>query len=139
MELLHCLTPAVTCGPDLSIAESASQMDRHNVGSVIVIDDAANIVGIITDRDIAIRGVGKGLPPSTPVKDVMTGDVVTLADDADLFDAARQMVSGECRRMPVVGANGALKGVVTLDDLMLVFAHQTDSLANVIAIETALH
>ena len=138
MDLQEFLTPAITCPPEVSLAEAAAQMDSHGVGSVIVVDSAGQTVGILTDRDIAVRAVAKGRQPSTTVAEVMTRNVVSLREDADLFDAVRQLASSGCRRLPVVGATGALKGVVTLDDLMCLFAHQTDSLASIIAAESAV-
>jgi CBS domain-containing protein len=69
----------------------------------------------------------------------MTPEVVLLRWDADLFDAASTIAASECRRLPVVDEDGVLKGVVTLDDLMVLFAHQTDSLANAVAAEIAFH
>jgi signal-transduction protein with cAMP-binding, CBS, and nucleotidyltransferase domain len=127
MNLLEHLSLAITCGPDLSLAEVALFMEQENVGS------------IATDRDLALRGMGRRLAPDTPVSEVMTRDVILLREDADLFDAASQMAAAECRRLPVLGLDGTLKGVVTLDDLMVLFAHQTDSLAQAVAAEMAVH
>ena len=139
MNLLEHLSVAVTCGPDLSLAEAAGFMEQENVGSVVVVDELGVVLGIVTDRDIAVRGMGPELAPSTPVSAVMTRDVILLREDADLSDAAGQMAAAECRRLPVLGLDGSLKGVVTLDDLMVLFAHQTDSLAQAVAAEMAVH
>ncbi|MGB8652155.1 MAG: CBS domain-containing protein [Mycobacteriales bacterium] len=139
MELRDVVSTAVSCRPETTLAEAARQMDDEGVGSVVVVDGIGNVVGIVTDRDITVRGMAADRPPTTPVKQVMTSDVVLVREDSDLFEAARQMAAAECRRLPVVGSDGALVGVVTLDDLMLLFAHQTDSLASVIAAETAIH
>lgn len=137
MKLNDILTPPVTCRMDRSLAETAAVMESRNVGSVIVVDETGSIVGIATDRDIAIRGVAKRHGPDTPISEVMTRDVISLAEDADLFDAAARMASADCRRLAVVGADGALKGVVSLDDLMVQFTRQSDNLAHVIEAETA--
>lgn len=139
MNLQEFLTPAVTCTPEVSLAQAAQEMDRHNVGSILVLDAGGGIAGIATDRDIALRGAGRELPPSTSITEVMTPEVVLLRWDADLFDAASTIAASECRRLPVVDEDGVLKGVVTLDDLMVLFAHQTDSLANAVAAEIAFH
>lgn len=129
-------SPAVTCTQDTTIAEAARTMEQHNVGSIIVVDERGGLVGIATDRDIAIRGMAAELTPSTPVAEIMTRNVVSLREDADLFDAGRTMATAGCRRLPVIGADGALAGVVSLDDLMLLFARQTDGLAAAVASET---
>lgn len=138
MNLQELLTPAVTCTPATTLAQAAQEMDRHNVGSIIVLQPSGSIAGIATDRDIALRGAGRDLPPITPIAEVMTQDVVLLRWDVDLFDAASTMAAAECRRLPVVDDDGVLKGVVTLDDLVVLFAHQTDSLANAVAAEIAI-
>jgi signal-transduction protein with cAMP-binding, CBS, and nucleotidyltransferase domain len=134
-EFIHA--PAVTCSPDLSLADAATLMDLWNVGSVIVVDSGAHVVGILTDRDIAVRGVANHHPPETPVWETMTKSVATVREDAELFDAARQMAETGCRRMPVVAADGTLKGVIALDDLVGLFARQTDNLAHAVAFESA--
>lgn len=138
MKLQEFLTPAVTCRPETSLLEAAGSMETENVGSIVVLDHVGQVVGIVTDRDLALRGLGRERLPSTPVAEVMTRDVVLIREDADLFDASQQMASAECRRLPVVGLDGTLRGVVTLDDLMVIFAHQTDSLANAVAAEIAV-
>lgn len=137
MDLHEFRTPPVSCRPELSLAEAAAKMDTHGVGSLVVVDEGGGIVGIVTDRDIAIRGIAKESPPTTPVGEVMTRSVTTLSEDADLFDVASRMASTECRRMPVVDASGTLTGVVSLDDLMVLFTRQTDHLAHVMAAEQA--
>lgn len=129
-------SPAVTCGPDATVVEAVRQMDKENVGSVIVVQPGGGIVGIVTDRDVALRGMGAERSPGTPVSEIMTTNVVSLPDDANIFDAARQMAARGCRRLPVLGIGGALTGVVSLDDLILLFARQTDSMARAIASET---
>ena len=134
-EFIHA--PAVTCSPELSLAEAATLMDLWKVGSVIVVDSGARVVGIITDRDIAIRGVANHHTPETPVWEMMTKSVATVSEDASLFDAAQQMAEAGCRRLPVVAADGTLKGIVALDDLMVLFARQTDNLAHAVAFESA--
>ncbi|MGB8649807.1 MAG: CBS domain-containing protein [Mycobacteriales bacterium] len=139
ISLQEFLTPAVTCRPEATLAQAAIDMDRHNVGSILVLDADGTIAGIATDRDIALRGTGRELPPITRITEVMTPEVVMLRWDADLFDAASMMAASECRRLPVVDESGVLKGIVTLDDLMVLFAHQTDSLASAVAAEMSSH
>jgi CBS domain-containing protein len=139
MDLQQFLTPALTCAPETSLAHAAQAMDRHGVGSIVVLGPGEQIVGIATDRDIAVRGTGYELLPSSPISQVMTKDVVLLRWDADLFDAASTIAASECRRLPVVDDDSRLRGVVTLDDLMVLFARQTDSLANAVAAEIAVH
>ena len=86
-------------------------------------------MGILTDRDIVVRAMGAELPPDTPVGELMTRNIITLSEEEDVFEATRQMATFSCRRLPVIGRDGRVKGVVSLDDLLHVFAGHTDSLA----------
>lgn len=136
-EFIH--SPAVTCSPDTPAVEAALQMDKNNVGSVIVVDSEGKLSGIVTDRDIALRAMAAERTPDTPVGEIMTSNVVWLQEDANVFDATRQIAAAGRRRLPVLGAKGALIGVVSLDDLLVLFARQIDSLANAVASETVKH
>ncbi len=127
--------PAVTCPAEASLVEVAQTMDRFNVGSVVLVDAGGTVVGIVTDRDLAVRAVARNRGLQAPVRDIMSTNVIMLQDDADLFDAAREMAESGCRRLPVIDAEGTLRGVVSLDDLMILFAHQADHLAQAVAAE----
>ena len=98
-EFIH--SPAITCSPDTSLAAATAEMDRYNVGSLVIVDANGGITGILTDRDVAVRGMAKRRGPDTPVSEIMTTNVISLREDADLFDAARQMATSGCRRLPV--------------------------------------
>ena len=138
MELYEFIqSPAVTCTAETTLAETARLMEQHNVGSVIVVDRRGAVIGMVTDRDLALRGMAAEREPQTPVTEIMTKTVTSLRDDADVFDAAQEMETSACRRLPVTGADGALKGVIALDDLMVFFTRQADHLAHVVAAEIA--
>jgi signal-transduction protein with cAMP-binding, CBS, and nucleotidyltransferase domain len=134
-EFIH--SPAVTCSAETTLAETARLMEQHNVGSVIVVGSDGGVVGMITDRDLALRGMAQQREPQTPVAEIMTPNVSSIREDADVFDAAREMAISACRRLPVVGVDGTLKGIVALDDLMVLFTRQADDLAHVVAAEMA--
>jgi CBS domain-containing protein len=72
---------------------------------------------MITDRDIAVRGVAKGYGPDTPVRELMTNDLVTARDDDDVEDVASRMGEAQVRRLPVIDSNDQLCGIVSLGDL----------------------
>jgi signal-transduction protein with cAMP-binding, CBS, and nucleotidyltransferase domain len=135
-EFIH--SPAVTCSPDTPVAEAARRMDENNVGSVIVTGSDGKLSGIVTDRDIAIRGMAAERAPGTPVAEVMTKNVVWLREDANIFDATRQIATAGRRRLPVIGADDIPRGLISLDDLLLLFTRQIDSLANAVAAETVI-
>jgi len=83
----------------------------------IPVGDGDKVVGMITDRDIAVRGVGKGLGPDCSVADLMTKDVVCARDTDDVLAIAQQMSDKQVRRMPVIDASDNLIGMVSLGDL----------------------
>lgn len=111
--------PAV-CREDTPIQQVARVMLGRDVGSVVVVDGEMRPVGVVTDRDLALRAVAAGLPGSEPAERVMSNPPVSVADDATAVDAARQMAVRGCRRLPVVDrSNGQLVGIVTLDDILV--------------------
>jgi signal-transduction protein with cAMP-binding, CBS, and nucleotidyltransferase domain len=132
-EFMH--TPAVTCTLATTIADAANLMETHEVGSVVVLDAQGALAGIATDRDLAIRGLGRRREPDTPIEEVMTPNVVFLREDTNVFAAATEMATAHCRRMPVIDMSGRVTGVVSLDDLLTLFARQTDKLAEAVTAE----
>lgn len=107
-----------TIAPDASLREAARVMERNDVGAVIVVDEMQNIVGILTDRDITIRGVAEGKDPATTrVRDVQTGGAIaTIEPSATVQDAVQLMREHNVRRIPVV-EEGKPIGIVSLGDL----------------------
>jgi signal-transduction protein with cAMP-binding, CBS, and nucleotidyltransferase domain len=130
-------TPAVTCMRETPIGKVARLMEAHGVGSVVVMDQDEQLAGIVTDRDLVTRARAEQRGLDTPVSKVMSEDVVFLRDDATLFAAATEIATAGCRRMPVLDKTGMVMGLVTLDDLLVVFARQTDKLSEAIASEIA--
>jgi CBS domain-containing protein len=108
----------VTVGPKETVVKAARLMERKNVGSVVVIHNKKP-VGIITDRDIAVRVVAKSADgDSTLVKDVMTKNIVTGREGQRAAELAKVMHDNGIRRIPIVGKRGELTGIITLDDLL---------------------
>jgi CBS domain-containing protein len=105
-----------TVRPDQSARDAASFMLRADAGSIPV-TDGDRLVGMITDRDIAVRGVAEGRGPDTPVRDLMTDDVVTARIDDDTDDIAARMCDAQVRRLPVIDDQERLCGIVSLGDL----------------------
>jgi len=79
--------------------------------------DGAKVIGAVTDRDLAVRVLAQGLPPTTPVGEVMTRDILVVARDDSLDDVLEAMGDRQLRRFPIVAENGDLLGVVSLGDL----------------------
>jgi CBS domain-containing protein len=124
--------PAFTCAPGTTLTEAAHLLHQHDAGSLVVIDEGGALVGIVTDRDIALKGYGDGLAGSTPVERVMTSTVATIGIDADSDDAAVKLLDHGVRRLPVMDGD-RLCGVVTLDDLTMFVEREGDLLRRVLA------
>ena len=125
-EFIH--SPAVTCELTTTLSQAAHVMHLRDVGAVVVLDAAGGIAGILTDRDLALKGYAHELPASTTVDKVMTRSAHTIAADADTSDAIAQMTYHGVRRLPVVGPQGELRGVVTFDDMVIFVEQEAESL-----------
>ena len=108
----------ITVGTDATLREAAQVMAENDIGDVFVVEPVSEgLVGILTDRDIAIRAIATGLDPSTTkVGDVSTDGVGALGPNDTVQDALRLMREKAVRRLPVVESGKAI-GVVTLGDL----------------------
>jgi len=108
----------VTVRPDDTVVKAAKLMEEKNVGSVVVVENRKP-VGILTDRDIAIRVVAKKADiNSILVKDAMTKKIVTGRDNQRVAELAKVMHENGIRRVPIVNKKGMLSGIITLDDLL---------------------
>jgi len=105
-----------TIRPDQPVQEAASFMLSADAGSVPV-TDGDRLIGMITDRDIAVRGVAKGYGPDTPVRELMTDEVICVREDDDVDDVASKMSEAQVRRLPVIDDQERLCGIVSLGDL----------------------
>lgn len=101
---------------DQTIQEAAKMMREMDVGSLPVAQEN-RLVGIITDRDIAVRAVAEDEPPSTKVRDVMTQDTKFCFDDEDADEVARRMGEQQVRRLLVLNRDSELVGILALADL----------------------
>ncbi|MGW4825313.1 CBS domain-containing protein [Streptomyces sp. NPDC004227] len=109
--------PAVCVPPHVSLVEVSRRMAEYAVGSVLVVEDGA-LRGIVTDRDLAVRGMGGGLGTEARVEAVMSPRVATIEAADDLQLAYRSFRRTGVRRLPVLDA-GRVVGVLTIDDLFL--------------------
>jgi CBS domain-containing protein len=104
--------------PDQSIQEAARLMLDLDAGALPV-GENDRLVGMITDRDIAVRGVAEGKGPQTSVREVMTPDVRYCFEDEDLDTVARTMADQQVRRMPVMNRDKRLVGILSLGDMAI--------------------
>ena len=106
-----------TVSADQPVQEAASFMLSADAGSIPVVEDG-RLIGMITDRDIAVRGVAKGRGPETSVRELMTDDLVVVhIDDDDVDDVADKMSGAQVRRLPVIDHDERLCGIVSLGDI----------------------
>ena len=123
-------SPAVAVPPGTSLAEAARQMDANGVGSVVVIEGGA-LRGIVTDRDLAVRGLAGGLDREARVDELMSPQVITVNVADDLHVAYRAFRGLGVRRLPVLDGPRVV-GMLTVDDLLLdVFQRLADLLGPV--------
>ena len=107
----------VVAAPGDSLQHAAKLMEENDFG-VLPIGENDRLVGMLSDRDITIRAVARGLvPDKAEVRDVMTSDVKYVYDDESIEDAARNMESLQVRRLPVLNREKRLVGIVSLGDL----------------------
>ena len=118
MRVSEAMTREVrVASPGQSIREVAKIMAEIDAGAMPV-GDNDRLVGMITDRDIAIRAVAQGKGPDTPVRDVMsTEQVLYCYDDEELDHVAKNMSEQQVRRLPVVNRDKRLVGIVSIGDL----------------------
>jgi len=102
--------------PTQSIRNAAQIMAKIDAGALPV-GENDKLVGMITDRDIAIRAVAEGKSPTTKVRDIMSEEVLYCFDDQDLDEVARNMSEMKIRRLPVVNRDKRLVGIISLGDL----------------------
>jgi CBS domain-containing protein len=109
------------CTPDSTAREVALLMKEHDCGSVPVVDklDSRRLVGTVTDRDLAVRGLAAGKGPDTPVRELMTYDPISAAPEDEVEIVREVMIAQQVRRVPVVDENGAVVGIVAQADIAL--------------------
>jgi CBS domain-containing protein len=139
-----CRKDVVSVKPGTMVNEVARLMEEKNIGSVVVqnviVSGEKEKFGIVTDRDIALRVVGKNLDPTkTPIDDVTTqNSVLTLSENLGLFEALEQVRESAVRRFPVVDVDGNLKGIITLDDIIILLGKEMADVARIIENEGPL-
>lgn len=122
----------VALKPDSPVLEAARALENNEIGAVLVLERGC-LVGMVTDRDLAIRALGRGLDPSTaPLSDVMSEVVATLPPEAERSEAIALMKKHRVRRIPLVEKGGKLVGMVTLDDLILDETVSLDEVSEVV-------
>jgi CBS domain-containing protein len=120
-----CLREIDLAEPGESVLEAARRMQERRVGTLVIVDDLGKPLGLLTDRDLALRVVAAGGDPrTTSVGAVMTEHPKTVSESTPIESALSLMRSGAFRRLPVVNDDGKLVGIVTLDDVLGLLAEE---------------
>lgn len=120
MKAQDMMTPNPTCcTADTPARDAARLMADHDCGCIPVVEDqqSSRLIGVVTDRDLTIRGTARGKGPDTPVRELMSGDVSGCAPESDAREVERIMAEQRVRRVPVVDDAGRCTGMIAQADL----------------------
>jgi CBS domain-containing protein len=117
MKIRDVMTENVrTIGPDVSLREAAQMLASLDTG-ILPVEEGDRLIGMVTDRDIVVRGVAKGCSPDAKVREVMSKNVKYAFDDDDVEEVTSNMAEIQVRRLPVVNRDKRLVGIVSLADI----------------------
>jgi len=117
MKVSECMTPKVTLAdPDMTLGEAARLMAKCDAG-VLPVGENDRLIGMITDRDIAIRGIGENKGPDATVREAMSREVQWCNAEDDIDDCLQRMADEQIRRMPVLNRDKRLVGIISIGDL----------------------
>ena len=117
--------------PTDTITSVVGKMDLHDVGAVVVVQNK-KVVGIVTDRDVALSlGLGNA-QPDVPVSQIMTKKVLTIWEDQGVFNATQYLMGHKVRRLPIINRDDELVGMVTMDDLIGLLGQELANLSKAV-------
>lgn len=123
--------------PGETVRQVAQRMHARKVGTLVVVNPSREPIGMITDRDLAVRVVAVGGdPPRETVREVMTPHPATVRVDATVEEALAAMRDHHCRRIPVVDRSGKLVGLLSLDDILELLAEEFQVIGGLIREES---
>jgi CBS domain-containing protein len=131
-----CTKPAITASPDTTVREAAHRMRWRKVGALVVVNGKGTPVGVLTDRDIAVKVVAEGADPgSVRVGTLLRRKPTVIREDAGILDATKLLSRRGIRRLPVVSKTGKLVGIISLDDLLMLMGSELGHIASTLASE----
>ena len=117
MNIIDCMTKTVElANPNMSLKEAAQKMKAGDFGALPV-GENDRLIGMVTDRDIAIRAVAEGKDSSTSIRDIMSKKLLYCYEDQDTRDVVTNMADNGVRRLPVLNRDKRLVGIVSLGDV----------------------
>lgn len=129
-----CSRSVVVVGPEESVREAARRMDQYGVGTLVVQEDGQTLLGILSDRDIAIRCVARDLDPDTDtVGDVMTSPVRSVEEGTPIEDALALMAAAGVRRLPVIDEDERVIGILSVDDVLGLLSEEIATIGQLLA------
>jgi len=136
-----CTREVVICSRAVNMFDAAELMRRYHVGDLVVVDESGGKripVGLLTDRDIVTSVIALRLDPATiTAGDMINRSIIVVREDQSVFETIEHMRAHGVRRMPVVDREGALVGIVSLDDLTELLAEELSQLSKLISKEQA--
>ena len=123
-ELLRATGEVLTANQDSRICDVAAIMNEKHIGSIVVIDNERLVIGMITDRDIAMALALGSATADSFINEVMSKSIETVPENATLFDVARFFRTVSVKRLPVVDQSNRLVGIVSSDDVVTILARE---------------
>ena len=111
-----------TIGPELSLAEAARLLAQLDAG-ILPVEENDRLIGMVTDRDIVVRGVAQGLGPDAKVRQVLTAEVRYCYEDDHIDEVSRNLADNQVRRLPVLSKDKRLVGIISLADIAVAGKH----------------
>ncbi len=129
-----CTREVLLADQDATTREAAERMRSHNVGTLVVVDrDDRRPLGLVTDRDLAMRVVAAGRhPEKTLVREIMSDEPVTVVESTAIEDALTKMRSHGRRRLLVTADSGELVGLLSIDDILELLAEEMAEIGDLI-------
>jgi CBS domain-containing protein len=132
-----CVREVDAASVEESVQAAAERMHTRNVGTLVVLNEDQEPIGMLTDRDLALRVVAAGKNPyRTTVAETMTRHPTTLSEDASIESAIAVMCAEPCRRLPIVDSDGKVAGLLSLDDVLKVLISDFSQISDLLRRES---
>lgn len=128
-----CTRTVITVAPNESVRVAAKRLADNEVGTLVILDAHERPIGIITDRDVAVRCVARDLDPdTTPVAAIMTSPVMAVTEATPIEDALTRMARVKARRLVVTGRREKLVGILALDDVLELLVEEVGTIGHIL-------